>query len=84
MQPFRVWLVTIALLASAGMANYAQAQQQAAPRPQPAPRVITLDPNFNRPPPVPHDRQFVGPGSSLSPPMERVTPVAPLAQPPIR
>jgi hypothetical protein len=84
MQPFRVSLAIVAFLTCSGMAGTAYAQQQPAARPKPVPRTIILDPNFNRAPPVPHDRQYVGPGPSLSPPMERITPVAPLAQPPIR
>jgi hypothetical protein len=46
--------------------------------------VILLDPNYNRPPPEPHQRTYVGPGPTITPPMERIPQVAPLAQPPIR
>lgn len=73
----------IVFLLCACTVGTAHAQQQSPP-PKAAPRVILLDPNFNRPPPVPHERQYVGPGPALAPPMERITPVAPLAQPPIR
>jgi hypothetical protein len=82
MQLMRAALL-IAFLTGAGMAGSAAAQQKQTPPPQP-PRVIILDPNFNRPPPVPHERTYVGPGPTVAPPMERIAPVAPLAQPPIR
>ncbi len=80
MQPFRTAL-TITILAALGGTAVAQQKQ---PPPQPAPRVIIIDPNFNRPPPLPPDRNYVGPGPATAPPMERITPVAPLSQPPIR
>jgi hypothetical protein len=81
MQPFRT-VLAITILAALG--GTAIAQQNQPPPPQPAPRVIILDPNFNRPPPMPPDRPYVGPGPSTAPPMERITPVAPLSQPPTR
>jgi hypothetical protein len=59
----------------------AEAQQQAQPRKRP---VIINDPSVYRPPPLPRDRTYVGPGPSLAPPMQRIPEVAPLAQPPIR
>ena len=77
-------MVAIGLLAALGVATAATAQQNQAPAPKPKPRVILLDQNYNRPPPVPHDRSYVGPGPSVTPPMERIPQVQPLAQPPIR
>jgi hypothetical protein len=75
--------IAIALLTSSVAVATAAAQTKSPP-PQAAPRVIILDPNASRPPPVPHDRTYVGPGPTVVPPMERIAPVAPLAQPPIR
>jgi hypothetical protein len=74
--------VAIACLSGFAAATVVSAQPKRAPKP--APRVILLDPNYNRAPPVPHDRRYVGPGPTVVPPMQRITPVAPLAQPPIR
>lgn len=80
--------LAIAILSGFGAASVAGAQTNPAPAPtsapRPAPRVILLDPNYNRPPPVPHERRYVGPGPTVVPPMERIPSVAPLAQPPIR
>lgn len=76
--------VAIAFLSGFGAASVVGAQPKQAPAPRPAPRVILLDPNYNRAPPVPHERRYVGPGPTVVPPMERIAPVAPLAQPPIR
>jgi hypothetical protein len=83
MQSLRIALA-IAILSGAPAVNIAVAQQNQPTQPAPRPRAIIVDPNFNRPPPVPHERQYVGPGAATAPPMERVTPVPPLAQPPIR
>ena len=77
-------VLTAAILAGLCALGPAGAQQKQIPPAQPAPRVIIVDPNFNRPPPMPPDRPYVGPGPATSAPMERITPVAPLSQPPIR
>jgi hypothetical protein len=74
--------LAIAMLSGFGAASVAAAQTKPAPRP--APRVILLDPNYNRSPPVPHQRNYVGPGPTVVAPMERIPSIAPLAQPPIR
>jgi len=58
-----------------------EAQQQAQPRKRP---VIINDRSIYRPPPLPRDRNYVGPAPTVSPPMQRIPQVAPLAQPPIR
>lgn len=81
MQLTRTALVIAVLAAFAAPAPaYAQQQQ---PQPQKRP-VIINDPSVYRPPPQPHDRTYVGPGPTVTPPMERLPKVAPLAQPPIR
>lgn len=82
MQPLRIAL-TITILAIGGVAVPASAQQAQA-QPAKRPPVIIRDPSIYYPPPVPHERRYVGPGPSLSPPMERLPRVEPLAQPPIR
>jgi hypothetical protein len=46
--------------------------------------VIINDPSLYRPPPPPHERNYVGPGPATAPPMQRVPQVPPLSQPPIR
>ncbi len=76
--------LAIAMLSGFGAASVVGAQTQPTPAPRPAPRVILLDPNYNRSPPVPHERRYVGPGPTVVAPMERIPSVAPLAQPPIR
>ena len=48
------------------------------------PPIIINDPSAFRAPPPPHERNYVGPGPSLAPPMERIPQVPPLAQPPVR
>ncbi len=79
MQLVRVALA-IAVLAAYGAAVPASAQQkQTHKRP-----VVINDPSVYRPRPPPHDRTYVGPGPTVTPPMERLPKVAPLAQPPIR
>lgn len=59
-----------------------EAQQQAQPRSKRP--VIINDRSIYRPPPLPRDRNYVGPAPAVSPPMQRIPQVAPLAQPPIR
>ncbi len=81
MQLIRIALA-IAVFAACGAAVPANAQQKPA---QPPKRpVIINDPSVYRPPPSPHERTYVGPGPTVTPPMERLPNVAPLAQPPIR
>jgi hypothetical protein len=76
--------VALAILAACGAFTSATAQQHK-PGDQPPKRPIIInDPSASRPPPLPHERNYVGPGPSLAPPMERVPQVAPLAQPPTR
>ena len=76
--------VTLALLAAVGASGPAAAQQNQPSRPPQRPPVIINDPSLYRPPPPPHDRPYVGPGPTVTPPMERLPQVAPLSQPPIR
>jgi hypothetical protein len=80
MNPVRAALA-LTMLATLGGTAVGQQKQ---PPSQPPPRVIIIDPNFNRPPPMPMDRQYVGPAPATAPPMERIPPVAPLSQPPPR
>lgn len=81
MQIIRIAL-TVAMLAACGTAAPASAQQKQV---KPHERPVTLrDRSIYYPPPVPHERTYVGPGPTVTPPMERVPRVAPLAQPPIR
>jgi hypothetical protein len=83
MQSIRTLLATTfaaAVLAS-GAAVSAHAQQKGA-KPQ-RPQVIIIDRSLGRPPPPPHERNYVGPAPSTAPPMQRIPQVAPLAQPPI-
>jgi len=81
MQLIRIALAfaVFAAFGAAAPANAEQKQTQARKRP-----VIINDPSVYRPPPPPHDRTYVGPGPTVTPPMERLPKVAPLAQPPIR
>lgn len=81
MQLVRIALA-MAVFAAYGAANTTSAQQnQTQTRKRP---VIINDPSVYRPRPPPHDRTYVGPGPTVTPPMERLPKVAPLAQPPIR
>ena len=48
------------------------------PGPAQPPPPVLYDP-WGRGPPPPPDRQYVGPGSTVSPPMPRPEPVAPLS-----
>ncbi len=75
--------LTMAMLAAWGTTAPASAQQNQA-KPKERPPVILRDRSIYYPPPVPHERTYVGPGPTVTPPMERVPRVAPLAQPPIR
>jgi hypothetical protein len=70
------------IVTGAAAPTAAEAQKQTQPRKRPP--VIINDPSVYRPPPPPHDRTYVGPGPTVTPPMERLPKVAPLAQPPIR
>jgi hypothetical protein len=76
-------VLALAVVAACGVAAPANAQQAQA-QPAKRPPVIVRDPSIYYPPPVPHERRYVGPSPSLSPPMERLPRVEPLAQPPIR
>jgi hypothetical protein len=80
--PFvRIILAAVVFAGSAAFASVEAQQQQTNPRKRP---VIINDPSVYRPPPLPRDRNYVGPGPSVAPPMQRIPQVAPLAQPPIR
>jgi hypothetical protein len=84
MQPIRTALALATLVACGAFAS-ANAQQQNKPGNEPSKRPIIInDPSASRPPPQPRERNYVGPGPSIAPPMERVPQVAPLAQPPTR
>jgi len=62
-----------------GTATSAIAQSSAPPPPpQPRPPAVLINPYDRGPPPQP-ERPYVGPAPTVQPPMERVTPVAPLA-----
>jgi len=82
MQLVRIAIAVAALVLS----GYALAQEQKRPPPKPAqrPQVIIQDRSLYGPPPVPHERNYYGPAPGIQPPMERIPPPAPLAQPPIR
>ena len=82
MQLIRIALA-IAVLAAYGAAAPADAQQKQTQTRNKRP-VIINDPSVYRPRPPPHDRTYVGPGPTVTPPMERLPKVAPLAQPPVR
>lgn len=72
---------TLGILVATALAGApADAQQQTTPQKRP----IIIDRSVTRPPPPPHERTYVGPGPAVSPPMERIPNVPPLAQPPIR
>lgn len=73
-------VMALALLTASGALAPAVAQEKQAKPKRP---VIIYDPSALRRPP-PQERTYVGPGPSLSPPMERIPNVPPLAQPPIR
>jgi len=75
-------LFAIAVLAALTVPGPADAQQKQG-KSERRPIIIT-DPSFYRGPPPPHERNYVGPGPTIVPPMERVPGPAPLAQPPIR
>lgn len=79
MHLFRTVLV-IAILAASGGLGSASAQQQQGKPPKKPP--VINDPSIYRP--VPPDRNYVGPAPGIAPPMERIPPVAPLSQPPVR
>jgi hypothetical protein len=75
-------IIPLAILLSIGArANPADALKQTSNK---RPRVIVRDPCFDRAPPPPHQRKYFEPYPSLQPPMERVPPIAPLSQPPMR
>lgn len=71
----------LAAVVFVGPGVFASAEAQQPPRKRP---VIINDPSIYRPPPLPRDRNYVGPGPAVAPPMQRIPQVAPLAQPPIR
>ena len=73
--------ISALVVVGAAACTTAEAQQQTQPRKRP---VIINDPSVYRPPPLPRDRNYVGPAPAVSPPMQRIPQVAPLAQPPIR
>ena len=81
MQLIRILLAATVLLGS-GAGAYADPGQKSAKTRDKRPIIIN-DPSAFRTPPPPHERNYVGPGPSLSPPMERIPQVAPLAQPPV-
>jgi hypothetical protein len=81
MQFIRAILATAIFVGSGVFASVEAQQQQTTPRKRP---VIINDPSLYRPPPLPRDRNYVGPGPAVAPPMQRIPQVAPLAQPPIR
>ena len=70
------------IIVASGVVATASAQQKETKPPQRP--VIINDPSVFRPPPPPHERTYVGPGPTVTPPMERLPRVEPLAQPPIR
>ena len=76
-------LIVTALLVLVALAPaYAQGASpppapSAATPPRPPPPV-QFDP-WNRGPPLPPERPYVQPGPQVAPPMERITPVAPLS-----
>lgn len=72
----------IAVLAALTVPNPADAEQRQS-KSQRRPIIIN-DPSFYRGPPPPHERNYVGPGPTIVPPMERIPGPAPLAQPPVR
>jgi hypothetical protein len=73
--------LTAAVLAAFGVQASAQAQQKQQ-QDRRRPPVIINDPSLSRPPPMPPDRPYVGPAPSISPPMERIQPPAPLTPSP--
>ena len=79
--PFIRTLLAALIFVGSGVFASVEAQQQTKPRKRP---VIINDPSVYRPPPLPRDRNYVGPGPAVAPPMQRIPQVAPLAQPPIR
>lgn len=74
--------LTIAVLTALTVPGPADAQQKQS-KSERRPIIIT-DPSFYRGPPPAHQRNYVGPGPTVVPPMERIPSPAPLAQPPIR
>lgn len=71
------------MLLASGILATAFAQSPPPPPPPPAarpaqPPPVLYDP-WGRGPPVPHERQYVAPGSQVAPPMPRTEPVAPLS-----
>ena len=78
--PFIRTLLAALIFVGSGVFASVEAQQTK-PRKRP---VIINDPSVYRPPPLPRDRNYVGPGQAVAPPMQRIPQVAPLAQPPIR
>jgi hypothetical protein len=77
--------LAIALLAAVSLpAGQAAAHDKEAAARNRRPPVIIRDRSLGRPPPLPHERTYVGPGPTVVPPMERIPPPAPLSQPPIR
>jgi hypothetical protein len=81
MQVIRM-LLALAVLAGSGVSAPVSGQQQQAKPPKRP--IIINDRSIYRPPPLPPERTYVGPGPTVVPPMERVPQVAPLARPPIR
>lgn len=74
---------TAAVLAGILWLGLPAAGQQPPQKPPPQrPPVIINDPSLHRAPA--HERSYVGPQPSLSPPMERLQQPPPLAQPPVR
>jgi hypothetical protein len=72
------------MLVILGLITPASAQQPPPPGPpppaaRPAQPPPALYDSWGRGPPVPHGRQYVGPGSQVAPPMPRTEPVAPLS-----
>ena len=73
------------VLVALGVATPALAQRAPSSPPPPAasstprPPTIVLDPWNRGPPAPPSERPYVQPGPQVAPPMERVTPIAPLS-----
>jgi hypothetical protein len=83
----RLYLFAAALTAIGTAMVYGGAdaqQQQKQAKPPQSPQIIYRDRwPYGPPAPPSSDRNYYGPAPGIQPPMERVPPPAPLAQPPI-
>jgi hypothetical protein len=82
MEPIKTALLVLLALGAATPA-LAQRAPSSPPPPvagsTPPPPTIVLDPWNRGPPAPPSERPYVQPGPQVAPPMQRVTPVAPLS-----